>query len=268
MMRYVQAHDGVILQHEVEGEGEPIVFLHGGWAGSDTFNRQRQDLAADFRLILRDLRGCNGSEPRVPANYSIETTELDDLESVLDAEGIESAYFVAHSYGAAIVFAFARRYPERVRRQVLIEPALHGFLPDNVRSTNRDALLEVLIIAEREGGLAATRAGLDGTIGPGWEKLVRPAMMAQIEAAAPMTACCTRALLALEVTPEEVADPAVPTLFIHGRQSVPLHKVIGERIAELRPDAPDLFLDKAGHAVHLQQAAAVNEAIRAFFAEA
>jgi pimeloyl-ACP methyl ester carboxylesterase len=59
--RFARAGDGTVLQYEVAGAGEPIVFLHGGFASRSAFARQRDALRDEFGVILRDLRGHGGS---------------------------------------------------------------------------------------------------------------------------------------------------------------------------------------------------------------
>lgn len=263
-LRYARAADGAQLQYETLGAGEPVVFLHGSLTGRDAFSRQRQALAARFRLFLRDLRGHNGSEVRVPPDYALDTTEVADLEAVLDAEGIDRAHIVAHSTGGAIAFAFARRRPERVGRLVLLEPTLLALLPEALRAEDRSARKQVIAQAEAGDPLGAAYAFYTRALGPDWETRVRPETIKQMEAAAPMLAAHCRALLALVVTPADVRALAPRALFIHGRRSSPVHAAIFARIAELCPAAHRLAIEDAGHAMQLSRPAAVNEAILSF----
>jgi pimeloyl-ACP methyl ester carboxylesterase len=262
-LRHARAEDGAILQYEVLGAGEPVIFLHGSLTGRDAFTRQAP-LAASFRLILRDLRGHNGSEARLPVDYNFETTELTDLEAVLDAEGIERADLVAHSTGGAIAVAFARRHPERVRRLVLLEPTLLTLLPDSLRAEDRAARAAVIAQAEVGDPRGAARAFYDRALGAGWEARARPEMLAQMEAAAPVLAAHCRALLALDVTHEDVRRLAPSTLWVHGRRSSPVHAAISAHIGEIYPEAHRLAIEDAGHAMHLTRPQIVNEAILQF----
>jgi pimeloyl-ACP methyl ester carboxylesterase len=261
-LKLVRAGDGTSLQHEVLGAGEPMLFLHGGFAGRDTFARQHP-LAERFRLVLCDLRGHNGAEALLPPEYGFETTEAADLIAVLDAEGIERASLVGHSSGGAVAFAFTRRHPERVGRLVLLEPTLFSLLPPDLLAQER-AFYEGLIALAKVGqATPATHAVVAHIAGEGWEARARPAAIAQVEAAAPMLAAHLRALLALQVTPDDVRSLAAPALVVHGRRSLPFYAAIFARLRELRPDWHFLALD-AGHTVHLQRAAEVNAAITEF----
>jgi 2-hydroxymuconate-semialdehyde hydrolase len=263
-LTFVRAKDGSLLQHAAVGAGDPVVLLHGSYSGRDAFKRQVPLLTDHFRLILRDLRGHNGAELRIPDDYAIETTEIDDLLAVLDAEGIDRAHLVGHSYGAAIAFAFARRHPDRARRLVLIEPPYFDLLPPDLYRDCTSHVRGIIDLAEREGPLAASRAVFTYVLGPGWDRAARPALLAQMEAAAPLCPYFQRSLLTLRVADEDIARPPVPTMYIHGRETEEIHTAMYRRIAELRPGAPDLIVEGAGHAVHLQRAAIVGEATLSF----
>lgn len=258
-LRIAHAEDGAPLPYEVIGAGEPVVFLHGGFAGRDTFARQRP-LAGHFRLLLRDLRGHNGAAAQLPPDYSFETTEIGDLLRLLDGEQIERAHLAGHSSGGAIAFAFARRHPERVGRLVLLEPTLFSLLPPGLLVQERAFYEGLIAQAVRGEAIAATHAVVAHIAGEGWEARARPEAIVQVEAAAPMLAAHLRALLDLQVTPDDVRSLAAPALVVHGRRSLPFYAAIYERLRELRPDWRCLALD-AGHTVHLQRAAEVNAAI-------
>ena len=78
------APDGAHLEYEVVGDGEPLVILHGIFAGRRTFSRQRE-LADRYKLILPSLRGHDGSGKELPPDYGIDTSDLRDLCAVLNA---------------------------------------------------------------------------------------------------------------------------------------------------------------------------------------
>jgi pimeloyl-ACP methyl ester carboxylesterase len=265
-VRSTQACDGVELRYEVLGEGEPVMFLHGGMAGRDAFDRQRP-LADHFRLVLRDLRGHNRCAWGDPPDYGLETTEHDDLLRVLDAEEIERAHLVGHSSGGAIAFAFARRCPDRVRRIVLIEPTLLALAavssqPDADSLTRR--LRELIGVAGRQGNRPALRGLLDTMAGAGWEERTRPATLAQLHAAAPIVVPHLQALLDLQVSPEDVQELAPRVLYLFGAETVWTYRAIAGVIAGLVPPEHCQVFEDAGHGVHRQRAAEVNDLIRRF----
>ena len=117
MIRRRVATNGVELQVAEDGDG-PLVVLCHGWP--ELWYSWRHQLpvlaAAGYRVIAPDQRGYGGSDrPEAVADYDI-VHLTDDLLGLLDAYGEDRATFVGHDWGAAVVWALARRAPERVER--------------------------------------------------------------------------------------------------------------------------------------------------------
>lgn len=104
--RSVLSKDGVKLEYDVVGQGEPIVFLHGLFTGRAGFSKQHE-LANRWRLVLPSTRAHDGTEGRIPPDYSFRT-ELNDLLAVLDTEHLDYFNVVGHSSGGTLAFALAR----------------------------------------------------------------------------------------------------------------------------------------------------------------
>jgi pimeloyl-ACP methyl ester carboxylesterase len=248
----------------VVGAGTPIIFLHGTTAGRDVFARQRDALSRHFRVILRDLRGHNGSETRIPDDYAIDTTEIDDVRAVMDAEGIDRAHLVAHSTGGAIAFAFARRYPARVQRMVLLEPTLIQLMgAEHQASWAADE--ERYENAERRGGPdAAFEALCLKEFGADWATRLRPPIVAQMRAARGMIVAQFRALRVYPATDEAVCALQPPTLYVHGNKSMPWFISLFARLSQVLPASAILVVPDAGHMMFIQRHEQVNAAIRDF----
>src|SRR3954453_5722440 len=96
---------GVRIRYIEEGQGEPVVLVHGytsdaeaQWARTGVI----QALAAQYRVIAMDLRGHGGSgKPHDPAQYGPEMSL--DIVRLLDHLGIRRAHIVGYSMGAHIV---------------------------------------------------------------------------------------------------------------------------------------------------------------------
>jgi pimeloyl-ACP methyl ester carboxylesterase len=267
-LRYAQAADGCRLQYEIVGAGEPVIFLHGTTAGRDAFVRQRGALSPHYRLILRDLRGHNGAETRIPADYAIDTTEVDDVRAVLDAEGIQQAHVVAHSTGGAIAFAFARRYPERVQRMVLLEPTLIQLMgADHRRMMAADVARYTA--AEQTGDPDAALEAMCGKeFGADWATRLHPRLVAQMRSAQAMIAPHTRALEAYPATDAAVCALLPPTLYVHGGASFHWFTSLFAHLTDLLPASAILVVADAGHVMFIQQHERVNAAIHAFLGSA
>ncbi|WP_395623000.1 alpha/beta fold hydrolase [Sphingomonas daechungensis] len=77
------------------------------------------------RLIRSDMRGVGLSDPD-PHRWNFDSL-LDDFVAVIDGAGVEKLDVLGMSHGALVAIAYAARFPERVRRLVLIGGYAEGF---------------------------------------------------------------------------------------------------------------------------------------------
>jgi pimeloyl-ACP methyl ester carboxylesterase len=267
-LRSITASDGVKLQYEVVGAGPPLVLLHGGFAGRFTFSRQKT-LAERYLLIIPSSRGHDGTDSTLPVEYGFDSSEVADLCAVLDAETIEQAHFIAHSSGGATAFAFARRYPNRVKRLILIEPTLLALLPPAIHRETVRAFEDVVRIAQREGDAAALRAAIAWSGGEAWSRLDDATQQARLQSMAPLapiTGPHAGGLLAFRVTDDDVRSLRPRTLLLYGTNSFDFEPAIAQRFRELRPDLLLMTIDGAGHNLHRERPDIVNPAIADFLA--
>jgi pimeloyl-ACP methyl ester carboxylesterase len=111
---------GVVIRYEVDGDGFPLVLLHGLSVDAASWRRAGYlDALTDrYRCVSIDLRGAGASDkPDLPALHTIEHY-LGDVEGVLEREGIDEFAVWGFSFGAAIGFAVAARHARRVRAVV------------------------------------------------------------------------------------------------------------------------------------------------------
>jgi len=100
----------------------PVICVHGVTGHGERYRRlAEQHWAKRFRVISVDLRGHGRSGWEPPWNYA---THVADLVETADALGIERADWVGHSFGGRLVLELAARHPERIRRAVLLDPAI------------------------------------------------------------------------------------------------------------------------------------------------
>jgi len=102
-----------------------------------------EDLGHDNALIRYDERGCGLSDREVE-DLSVDAW-VADLESVVDAAGIEDFALLGISQGAAIALVYAARHPERVSRLILYGGFARGALRrQSVERTREEALISVI----------------------------------------------------------------------------------------------------------------------------
>jgi pimeloyl-ACP methyl ester carboxylesterase/Flp pilus assembly protein TadD len=122
-IRFCVAPDGARIAYASAGRGPPLVktanwlsHLEFDWQ-SPVWRHMLNALAADFRLIRYDARG-NGLSDWEVADLSFDAM-VRDLETVVDAAGLERFPLLGISQGCAVSVAYAIRHPERVTRLLL-----------------------------------------------------------------------------------------------------------------------------------------------------
>src|SRR6478752_5226472 len=112
---------GVSLDVQVEGEGRPVVLVHGFPDTKRLWSKQVPALVgAGYQVITYDQRGYGASDkPADVEAYSIPFLAL-DATAILDHLGIERAHFVGHDWGAAVAWAVASLAPDRVDHLVAL----------------------------------------------------------------------------------------------------------------------------------------------------
>ena len=146
----------VLHYHEFgDPAGEPLLAVHGITAHGKRFRRLAEEAWPQRRTIAVDLRGHGRSTYDGPWSIPQHATDLVDT---LDACGIESADVVAHSYGGAITAARLLRAPERLRRWVLLDPAIALDPPDATEAADEALVADGFAFAFRtvEEAVAAT----------------------------------------------------------------------------------------------------------------
>jgi pimeloyl-ACP methyl ester carboxylesterase len=110
----------------VEGNGPPVVLLHGGTFDYHSFAAHSKLLADEFIVIRMQQFNVEYADrgKMLPNGYSVRM-ESDAIEATLDSLQInEPVIVVGHSYGGVVAFDFALNHPEKVRSLVLVEAPL------------------------------------------------------------------------------------------------------------------------------------------------
>jgi pimeloyl-ACP methyl ester carboxylesterase len=237
--RVVAARDGTSLAVLEAGQGAPILLLHGLTAtrryvvmGSRLLERSGR------RVVAYDARGHGRSAPApTPQDYGYDLL-AEDLESVLDALGIERAMLAGASMGAHTIARFAPAHPHRVAAIALITPAFDPDASGDYRGW--DALARGL----RDGGVEGFIAAYDLVSMPErWRETVLTVLRQRLSAHEHLGAVAD----ALEAVPrsrpfesiEDLSAISVPTLVVGSRnESDPGHPLaVAERYAQSIPSA-------------------------------
>ena len=107
------------LYVDLIGEGEPIVFLHGGPGSEHRFFLPHMvPLSKKFKLVFYDQRGCGKSDLSENDQYSMKN-EVENLEALRIQLGFEKMNLFGESWGSILALLYATTYPERVNKILL-----------------------------------------------------------------------------------------------------------------------------------------------------
>ncbi len=105
------------LHYVEQGEGQPLILLHGNDESSAYFVHQIDFFSQRFHVIALDTRG-HGKSPRGDKPFTINQF-AEDLHDFMDEKGLEKAILLGFSDGGNIALTFARKYPERVQKMIV-----------------------------------------------------------------------------------------------------------------------------------------------------
>lgn len=125
--------NGIKIYHEIYGQGEPLVLVHGGLTTISEMQGWVQPLAKTRRVIAVEMQG-HGRTADTDRPMSF-TMLGDDIAALLDHLKIPKADLVGHSFGGASAIRAAIQHPQKVRRLVVISSpyARSGWYPEAQR---------------------------------------------------------------------------------------------------------------------------------------
>jgi pyruvate dehydrogenase E2 component (dihydrolipoamide acetyltransferase) len=239
-----------------EGAGAPIVLIHGFGGDLNNWQFNQEALAEHHRTLALDLPGHGGSTKDVGSGHVHVGTLATAVLDFLDAKGIGKAHLVGHSLGGAIALDLALNHPDRVasatlvcaaglgpdinmayidgfmqaKRRKQLEPILQMLVADP-EMVSREMIEDVLKFKRLDGVDAALNRIIDGTFAGGRQALELAGRLGEL---------------------------TVPVQVVWGRQD----QIIPARHAEGLPAGiPVHVFDDAGHMVHMERAAEVNDLI-------
>lgn len=109
--------NGARLWHEISGDGEPVLQIHGAGFGHFNFGPVTPLLSREFRCIDYDQRGY-GQSDKPEQHYDLEVW-ADDAVGMLDALGIEKVHVHGTSMGGMVATVMGGKYPDRCQSVVI-----------------------------------------------------------------------------------------------------------------------------------------------------
>lgn len=111
---------GLSVHYRDEGQGFPLVLLHGAASSLHTWDGWARELSKDYRVIRLDLPGFGLTGPNATKDYSM-AGNVRFLGAFLDKLNVPACHLAGNSYGGHIAWEFAYANPERVRKLILVD---------------------------------------------------------------------------------------------------------------------------------------------------
>ena len=136
-------HEGVRLHAVAAGpsDGPLVILLHGFPEFWYSWHKQISPLAAaGFRVVAPDQRGYNvSSKPREVAEYAVPKLTADVI-AIADQLQHDKFFLAGHDWGAAVAWATALQYPQRLRKLAILNVPHPAVFLRTVRNNPRQML--------------------------------------------------------------------------------------------------------------------------------
>ena len=142
------------------GDGEPMLALHGLASSGHWYRRLAPCLSGDYRIVAPDQRG-HGQTTQAPSGYDWQTL-AEDAVRLLDYLDVQRAAVLGHSWGGHVSSNLAMRFPDRVSRLVMIDGGFQDgtLLPNPTWEVFRQRLAPRPVAGTRAEYLAQLQANL------------------------------------------------------------------------------------------------------------
>lgn len=262
------AAGAITTNYHDEGEGRPVILLHGSGPGVSAWANWRLNIGplSQFRRILApDMVGFGFTDRPANALYTKELW-IQHLADFMDALGISQTDLVGNSFGGGLALAFAIKYPERVRRMVLMGSvgvsfpltlgldAVWGYEPsiENMKKLLNNFAYNRDLVNEE---LAEIR----------YNASIRPGVQESFSSMFP--APRQKWIDALASEEAEIANLQQPCLVLHGCEDAVIPSDTSRSLFELLPNSELHLFGKCGHWIQIEHARRFNTLVADFLKE-
>ncbi len=262
-MAALELDDGTI-HYQTSGDGQPLVFVHGGWMDGTAWKPQVEHFADEYRTVTLDVRGHGNTGATDRSRYSIELF-TDDLEALLSRLEGDRPILCGLSLGSMVVQEFLDRHPDRAAGAILggaVRSMPPVELPTGLKPfwSPLPAVSASLSMTGSAGTFQSMLQSIQATTGQRWLSVNPEVREEAIDTVGDIPSAEYRKIFdaLYRYDPPELTGVETPTLVVHGEQEVPLVKRQGAQIAAAVATGARVELTDSGHLVNQDRPRAFN----------
>jgi esterase len=257
------------------GAGDPVIILHGLYGSSDNWYSVARELASENTVYLVDQRN-HGNSPHHP-DHTYEVMR-EDLKAFMHRHGLSKSIIIGHSMGGKAALAFGIKYPEKVRKMIVIDisPLDYGKHHNSTENTIHERIIRAMLSIIPD--VLASREEADKLL----QKSIAPPAIRQfllknlkrnpegkfywglnLQAIADNLPAIFASVIPDNMDSQQII-PRFPLLFIKGEYSGYIKKHDEKAIHDFFPWARLVTIQGAGHWVHAEQPEALLNAVHGF----
>jgi pimeloyl-ACP methyl ester carboxylesterase len=263
------AVDGLQLEYELRGRGEPVVLIHWGLCAAWAEPLIDEPALADhFRLMSYHRAGFAGSD-RIDGPVSM-AAHAAHCARLMRHLGIERAHIVGHSSSADIGLQLALDFPDAVHTLTLMEPARP--VPSTAAQAEfvRDFVAPAMQRYSAGDKAGAVDTFARGVFGPDYRGPLAQGLPGVFEqAVADADAFFTQELPAVQqwsFTQEDASRITQPVLLVRGQNTAAIFPERLQLLVSWLPNAEPVELPGATHLLHVENPQGMAEALASFCA--
>jgi pimeloyl-ACP methyl ester carboxylesterase len=265
--KHAQVND-VNLTYVEQGQGTPVVFVHGAISDLRTWELQRPAFAKKHRYIAYTQRYF-GTEawPDDGKNFSV-ATHAADLAAFIRALNLGPVHLVGWSYSGPVIALVAIQQPDLVRSLAIHEPAIRSLIAESTEG--KQALADFgkaagPAVAAAKSGDSATAAKLFELPRGGFD--TDPVVLRKV-----ILDNARTVPLLLVAPPPPVSCATLntiktPTLVTRGATSMPYYALMSDQMVRCVPGSKLVVVPNSNHDSPVRNPAAFNEAVLSFIAQ-
>ena len=267
--------NGDTLHYLDIGQGEPVVFVHGGLGDYRSWDGQIDTFSVNHRVIAYSRRHAYPNRQIYidTADYSV-IPHAKDLAALIKALDLGPVHLVGHSWGAFTSLKATIDNPELVKTLVLGEPPAHSLISNTKIG---DSLINYIIENAFKPSDAAFRndddvqgitAFIGGVMGDSlvYSKVSEETRERWLQNTIEMRGCVNPEAI-IEISPEDVSAIEIPVLVVKGDRSPLYFGKIADTIYSLLPNAKLHTLSNSSHGLQGNNPKEFNKTVLTFINE-